>query len=204
MAYVGYYRIRYAKVLVCCHALFKHTYTRIVRNVFLFGDIMDCMSNVIDIATCHTRHTNTPIFGTINMMLLRNLIHLLRSHATIRKHSNLFGNMFPTSRRPTLLQGRSKANPHIVNSIGHSLALINKVLRHGSIAQYRGNNTRTMTRRIRIHGPCRNLQLVLHIGRLGRITAHHRERTDPLSVEAKVLGKALHQRTLMSILHEQS
>lgn len=60
-----------------------------------FSDLMDSISQVGNIARCHTRHTDSAIARHVDMELICQAINLLRGHPAVAKHANLISYMFP-------------------------------------------------------------------------------------------------------------
>lgn len=95
-----------------------------------------------------------------------------------------------------------KSLPHADDPVRHTLHLALPLGVEGLVAEDGAGDTRTMERRVRVHGADDNLQLTVHTRLLLGAGGDEGESTDTLSVETHVLSERLGEGDLVTLRDE--
>lgn len=160
-------------------------------------------SEVTHIVVRNTGDRNTAILGQIDMVLVHKLGDLLRRNTQEGKHANLVRNVLPVVLGAMrLVQQRLELQAHIVDTVSHTLHLLEPLSVQLRVREHKLGNTGAVHGRVRVHGANRDLELAFHTLGLFGIGRYEREQTAALTVQTHVLGKALAECNLVALFYK--
>lgn len=165
---------------------------------------MNCIGNVVHIATRYACHTDATIEGAVQVVLGPHFHHLIFVEAAISEHSNLLGDVFPVPRAPGFPQLRLEQNAHGIDPIRHAPAFFHKVRLELWVGQNCFHDACPVPWRIAVHGTDDHLQLRHHARGFVGGRPYDRQSSQSVSVQTKVFGKALYRRQEMTVFHEHA
>jgi len=101
----------------------------------LFGDLVDGMSEVVDIFGGDSDNRDSAVFGEVDRVLLDELLDLIRGHPGVAEHPNLVRDVRPIPGGSFLLQVISQLVTHVYHPICHLLHLRQPLSTEGGIVE---------------------------------------------------------------------
>lgn len=86
---------------------------------FILGDLVECLSNSINVVRIKTGNRNSAITRHVNMVVILKHIDLLRAEACVSEHANLTGDMTPIVSASISFEFFNQSTSHFLDSSRH-------------------------------------------------------------------------------------
>ena len=97
---------------------------KLISEFFILGDVVESLSNVVEISSVHSSDGNSSISSHVNGIVLLDLLNHILREASESKHSDLAGDMVPVVRVSVRLELFNEARSHFFNASRHHLQFV--------------------------------------------------------------------------------
>jgi len=159
------------------------------------NDVINGSSNVLDVTAGDTSHGDTAVTEHVNVVLLNHLLGLFWGETSEGEHTNLVGDMLPSARGLEPGELIEENLTHVLDTHGHVEKLIPPLLVELRGAEHGLDNVSSVLRWVGVEVADDDVELGHDVldGVWG--ATGEGEGSDTLSVESKVLGERLRNRT---------
>jgi len=130
-----------------------------VEVSFVINNILNALSDVVNVLGGNTTDGDSSVFGHIDVMLFDHGFRLFQGEAGEREHTNLSSNMRPVSLSADLLERVTKSLSHGENSIANGDEFSLPLVSHLNVVQKDGSDSGTMLGRRRVVSSDDNFEL---------------------------------------------
>ena len=116
----------------------------------IVNDVLDAISDVVDVLGCDTADGDTTVLGHVNAMLFDHCLTLLDREAREGEHANLRSDVRPVTLDLLLFQSAAESVAHVVHSLADDDEFIEPLLAHLRVVQDCRSDSCTVLRRRRI------------------------------------------------------
>lgn len=163
-------------------------------------DSVDSLSQAANIIAGDSSNRDTAVLGSVDGVLLGQLVHLLRGQASVGEHADLAGDVRPVVLGAECLELLLEKSAHGDDAVSHALDLAEPLLVELRVVQNLSRNTGAVDGGVGVQRADDDLDLgVYALLLLGRFTDNG-EGTSTLTVETHVLGKRLGQAGVVALL----
>lgn len=163
-------------------------------------DSVDSLSQAANILAGDSSNRDTSVLGSVDGVLLGQLVHLLRCQASVGEHADLAGDVGPVVLGAERLELLLEKRAHGDDAVSHALDLAEPLLVEGRVVEDLSRNTGAVDRGVGVQRADQDLDLGVHaLLLLGRFTDNG-EGTSTLTIETHVLGERLGQAGVVALL----
>ena len=163
--------------------MFHQIYKNILLWWVLTLNLEDGLRETADVLAGDTGNGNTTILGSIDAVLLGELVHLLRGQAGVSKHANLAGDVAPVVLAAELLEVLLEESTHGDDAVSHLLDLTEPLLVESRAVEDLGGDAGTVNGRVGVQRSDDDLELRVDTLLLVGIGADEGEGTNTLTIE---------------------
>lgn len=111
---------------------------------FVVDDILDAVSDVVDVLGCDTADGDAAVLGHVDAMLLNHGFALLDRESREGEHTDLRSDVRPVTLNLLLFQSAAESSAHVVHSLADNYELIEPLLAHLWVVEDGCSNSGTM------------------------------------------------------------
>ena len=151
-------------------------------------DLVDGLCKALDIARGDAGNRDSAVFGSVDAVLLCELVHLFGSEASVGEHANLAGDVGPVVLATQLFKVLLQQGAHGDDSVGHALDFTKPLLVQSGVVENGRCDTGAVDGRVGVERTNEDLDLRVDALLLVGIGADNGKGTDTLTVKTLMLS----------------